>query len=765
MIEKIISIKNVGRFRNCNPSGNVTFKKVTLMFGENGRGKTTLCAILRSLQTGKPEYVLERKTLGASDSASALIRLGGSNYTYGSNGWSGTYSDIVIFDSVFINENVHAGDCVDHEQKKGLYRVIVGPRGVQLARQIEELDGQIRRANIDIKEKKEAASRTLPTELTIERYLALEPIEDIDEKIEQTKAEISRLQLIHDKGEEIQSKGSFELFSLPTLPTSFLTIMSRQLEDIAADAETCVRQQIAAFYMGEQGENWLSQGFNFVTEGKCPFCGQDLSGTELISAYRSHFNAAYKELKEETTGLPQILDATIGESAITSELKTYSDNLVLLEFWKQFLKITLPLLDSEDIRQKYASLRDLACVLVQKKQQSPIELITPNEDFQSALSAVADLQPFIDAYNTTINEANACIERLKETPREETDLITLKSHLVNLEVNKKRFDAEVIQACNDYQTALNLKTDLEYQKDQAKEQLNQYCLQILSTYQVSLNDILEQFNAGFRIVNSRHLYTGGTPCSDYQLEINNIPLNLGDSRTPAGTPCFKTSLSSGDKSALALAFFLSSLKHDAGINDKIIVFDDPFTSQDRFRRVCTQQLICQIATKVKQVIVFSHDPNFLRLLWEKYPSTGIKTLQICRTGDNTFIGEWDIEKETQSNYIKDFSTLLSYYRERVGNPLDVARAIRPFLEGLLRAHFPGHFQPTEWLGDFVNKIRNASISDGLFHAKNDLPEIEAIKDYSKKYHHDQNPCASAEPLSEDELHGFVKRTLRLVGGC
>jgi hypothetical protein len=46
-----------------------------------------------------------------------------------------------------------------------------------------------------------------------------------------------------------------------------------------------------------------------------------------------------------------------------------------------------------------------------------------------------------------------------------------------------------------------------------------------------------------------------------------------------------------------------------------------------------------------------------------------------------------------------------------------------------------------------------------------MPEIEAINDYSKKYHHDQNPRADSEFLSEDELHGFVKRTLKLVGGC
>ena len=68
------------------------------------------------------------------------------------------------------------------------------------------------------------------------------------------------------------------------------------------------------------------------------------------------------------------------------------------------------------------------------------------------------------------------------------------------------------------------------------------------------------------------------------------------------------------------------------------------------------------------------------------------------------------------------------------------------------------------LGDFISKIRNANDTDGLSHAKADLVEIEAINGFSKKYHHDQNPNADSETISDNELHGFVKRTLRLVGG-
>ena len=110
----------------------------------------------------------------------------------------------------------------------------------------------------------------------------------------------------------------------------------------------------------------------------------------------------------------------------------------------------------------------------------------------------------------------------------------------------------------------------------------------------------------------------------------------------------------------------------------------------------------------------------------------------------TVIGEWDIEAELLSSYEKDYRTLSAFYVERTGNPRAVARAIRPFLECLLRTRFPGHFQPNEWLGDFLAKIRAAPQTSGLQLARADLPEMEAINDYSKKYHHQQNPNADVE---------------------
>ena len=65
MIERIIAITNVGKFVNCKAAGDVTFRKLTLIYGENGRGKSTLCDILRSLATGDGDRIAGRKTLGS----------------------------------------------------------------------------------------------------------------------------------------------------------------------------------------------------------------------------------------------------------------------------------------------------------------------------------------------------------------------------------------------------------------------------------------------------------------------------------------------------------------------------------------------------------------------------------------------------------------------------------------------------------------------------------------------------------------------------
>jgi wobble nucleotide-excising tRNase len=67
MLKKIVSVNNVGKFRKSAAGGDTALAKRTLILGANGFGKTTLCAVLRSLKTGEPSNLLGRRTLGVTD--------------------------------------------------------------------------------------------------------------------------------------------------------------------------------------------------------------------------------------------------------------------------------------------------------------------------------------------------------------------------------------------------------------------------------------------------------------------------------------------------------------------------------------------------------------------------------------------------------------------------------------------------------------------------------------------------------------------------
>ena len=153
MLKKIVSIKNVGRFKHYGAVGDVELKRYNLLFAENGRGKTTLCSILRSLQSGVGAHVIGRTTLGSTEAPEIRLLSDGLTLIFANGAWNNTISDIAIFDATFVSDNVFSGDLVDVGHKRNLYRVIIGRAGVTLAGEIEGLDDASRAKAAEIREK------------------------------------------------------------------------------------------------------------------------------------------------------------------------------------------------------------------------------------------------------------------------------------------------------------------------------------------------------------------------------------------------------------------------------------------------------------------------------------------------------------------------------------------------------------------------------------------------------------------------------------
>jgi len=65
VIDKLQMLRNIGQFDSVVAGAEVPLARLSVVYAENGRGKTTLAAILRSLSSGDPLPIAERRRCSA----------------------------------------------------------------------------------------------------------------------------------------------------------------------------------------------------------------------------------------------------------------------------------------------------------------------------------------------------------------------------------------------------------------------------------------------------------------------------------------------------------------------------------------------------------------------------------------------------------------------------------------------------------------------------------------------------------------------------
>ena len=371
MLRKIISIKNVGRFRSSAASGNPQLARHTLIIGANGFGKTTICTILRSLQTGENEHILGRKTLGVDDPATVELLLASGIAKFDGATWDRTYPATAIFDGVFVADNVHSGDVVDIAQKRNLYRVIVGEAGVRLATQDSDLATASRTKTSEISTTGKGIQTNVPQGMKLETYLALPADPDIDAKIvEQQKAVEAARQT-----EAINARPGLIEMDIPSVPAGLDHLLASTVEDVSGHAERMVTEHMTAHRVERE---WMAKGLEDADE-TCPFCGQDIQGLPLISAFRAAFSERYKSLVSDIKQMQTQVESIFGETAISKGETSDARNRGGAEFWSRYCSIDVPSIGLPEgagiaIRTARTAIHDL----LGRKAASPLDPLDPD---------------------------------------------------------------------------------------------------------------------------------------------------------------------------------------------------------------------------------------------------------------------------------------------------------------------------------------------------------------------------------------------------
>jgi wobble nucleotide-excising tRNase len=761
MLIKITCIKNIGLFRDANHSSH-DFAKVTLIYAENGRGKSTLASIFRSCSTNDAKIIHRRRTLDCADSpVVGLIFKTDKKInpaTFEDNKWSPCYPDILLFDTDFVDKNVYSGTVINASHREGLLEFALGESAVNLKQKIDDEAKLVSDKNQEITSiEKELKSYRGGLEISV--FSKLEVNSDVDEQIEKLETLLNTAR----DNVNIQKKSYPEILIKPQLDLdSFFEILSKTLEDIEKNAEYIVNQHITNHSTPGFGE-WLGQGQLSLDNSNCPYCGQDITSNQLVTAYKTYFNQAYKDMKSDFIKLIENIKIAFGDSNANKIFAGAGKNDYLYKDWQNYISLEEIGLDENLLSNSFKNIHDTLDGLFRVKQQNLFEATNNDTEREQAELLRDKIFLEIERYNNLVHNSIDKIKAFKENLASES-IQKIQSDIEMLKLIKKRQEPNTCALIDSWSTAKAAKQEHENRKKAFRNELDQLMNQTLEQYQEKINEIVGKFGALFRIDKLVHDYKGtGTARSNYGLKVKGESVELSADDAPS----FSNALSEGDKRTLAFAFFVARIEADANIGNKIVVVDDPVCSLDRSRRNHTKTILLDISTRSAQLIVLGHDAYFLRDLRDdlhKYHKLPIHLAKLIRSrNDNTDFDQLDLEKECASKYYSSYKTLESFTKGNTTNDLySVGRSIRPLLEGYLHRRFPGHIKKSTLVGKIVGEVNAAVLPNPLAYLQSLTSEITQVNDYAGKFHHDASSSDSQDSIDESELLSYARRALTII---
>ncbi|WP_460199482.1 AAA family ATPase [Klebsiella pneumoniae] len=756
MLERIRKIKNIGLFNDIQPA-SVRFKKLSLVYGDNGRGKSTLASIMRSYTHSEPNIIIQRKTLNSADEQAVHILFGnGNGVKFENNQWDSKFTDIHVFDLDFIDSNVYSGGEIKASQRKKLLSFALGHAAVTAMTEFNLATDFLTEC---MKDKKLAEANLLGYKegLTTAKYIGLKKIEGLDDKlaVNATKqAEASKIDILKAKG-KAKKMTSFDL-ELGV----FFTILNTTAEKVNDKVEERVKEHITSLN-SEGAEKWISQGQSHIKNDLCPFCSQNLNGNDLVEAYKSYFNQEYSDFIKginKLTSLKETLLKKINCPLINQEFTTASE---VFASWADSIAL-------DSITIEFAKIQDLKNQLDDKltgyisSKNGDLFKVFVGDEFEDCNGLIDAIKGIIEQTNNFIDVNNAAIDEYKQN-LEAIDLKSLVDEKNELERIKTRYSDDVIGLISIYENAKNEEKNASQDKERKREALNQIMSATLGRYESSINSLLLKFGASFSIKEITYNYNGGgEPKTEYAIELRGKEISLQGEHSG-----FKTCLSEGDKRTLAFAFFVSVIMSDADLINKIVVIDDPMCSFDSHRKQQTITVLKNIYDNSKQLIVLAHDAFFIKSLRDEFYKKGVHNdmslIKIIHTqGQFSNIDNLDVDIECESAYFKNHRLVSEYVAGVQHNDRDVATAIRPMLEGYLHRRFPKLIAPGLLFGAIVQLISNSQPGEPLYYAFSLVDELNEINVYAGKFHHDTNANAADEFIQVGELLAFCNRSLQVI---
>lgn len=763
MLTKILNIEGIGLLHQASGAKRTRLEKRTLVYAENGRGKSTLASILNSCGRNDGSLIEDRVTIDGTVPPTVSLMFDDRQVKFQNGQWSGKSNDVIVYDANFVSDNVHSGSEVTTNQRANLLDFALGTTAVQ-AREEEQNATQIEKEdNQKLKELSQKLDGLLGGRMPVAAFRALPQDEHIDARIDEANQRLT----VQQRSAEIKRLPVPQEISLPEVDLeAAFEILNRTLENIHAEAAARVSEHLNHLNDSNAGA-WVQHGLSVAKENQCPFCGQDTDGLELLELYRVYFDDAYRELQHS---VESTLDLTL-KATDPKHIATFSDdreqNNKYIETWQEYLPVTTLDSDRDELAQaSLVNLQDLLGSLYARKTNSIAEAHADLEDLEELKRLWDQFESIYRDENTVIRAHQQQID-LYKTKLETGDLASINESIKALQLQKLRYEPSTESLIQDIKATEVSLREAEQKKKSARDNLNAVMHNTLTQFKDAINEHLTEFGADFQIDELSHSYRGPSPRTEYQIKLRGEAIKL-----KGGRPTFATALSEGDKRTMGFAFFAASTLADQDLSNKIVVIDDPMSSLDASRRDHTVKVIEAISEKAGQLVLMAHDEHFLRdareRLWRSDKTTGIAEISLRMTsGKYSDFADLDLDAMCESDYLKHYKLVSGVASGRVNDPEGLAQAavaLRPLLEGYLHRKYPEAIPSGGMLGEAITEIENTSDSASpLITMAPHVAKLRAMNDYSSKFHHNTQPdYVEARKVTHQELASRGKKILDFV---
>lgn len=583
------------------------FKQKNVIFGYNGRGKTSLALGL------KEEYL--------KDSSATESKIRFFNKDYVEDNLKLRDPDTGLRSENKINgviAHFSAKDVMSEKKIKELHGKLVDTTSIQT--KIDELKSDTRKAIDAIHDRRKGTANIAKKnkEFEIDKVVELYT-QDLAEakKIEADESRLSKIEGDNIIGEKIELLKTIEF-------QNFVKITDQDI----ADAEDIFNKTFGDISIpSSEIVDWLNKGIEIHDDGDdCKFCGGKLALHDIakkVEEYNSNekqkATKSLQALDDKVAELQNVIKANLERQANT---KSSLDTDVMIDNSFSYI---------EEASVGIANARNII--------QTKIKNIDSKPTFSNFME---DLHKFNDAIKVLVDTKNTQLAKL-ESQNNSKD--TLVKGAIGLEI------------LND----TNIKGKLADIKTKTEE------LNITTTTNSKLKDKIQKLKQAESATSDFAEYISGILANlaiHLKLSVSEDGKNYLIQHKKTGTDLMISGISEGERNLLALLFFYYELFNDNAQQDfksdiELIIVDDPISSTDDINKMYILELMKQIlALGTPQVFMMTHS-------WEDFTNL-CYGLHDKKDTPNAF---FEIKKDGSSNslVIKTKSNIPPYHH----NFLDV----------------------------------------------------------------------------------------------